>query len=42
MQKPVGDVHLTDSDDKDFLNRLVAEINIGIEKPYNNVSIIRA
>ena len=42
MQRPVADVHLTDSDDKDFLNKLVAEINIGIEKPYNNVSIVRA
>ena len=42
MQKPVADVHLTDSDDNDFLNKLIAEINIGIEKPYNNVSIVRA
>jgi|TARA_Y100000385_G_C12596210_1_gene426837 hypothetical protein len=42
MQKPVADVHLTDSDDTKFLSQLISEVNTGIEKQYNNVSIVRA
>ena len=39
-QRPVAPVYLTNNDNPDFINNLASEINLGVVKNYDNVSII--
>lgn len=40
-QRPVAPVYLTDNNNEDFIKNLYSEIYYGIEKRYDNVSIVR-
>lgn len=40
-QRPVAPVYLTDNNNEDFIKNLYSEIYFGIEKRYDNVSIVR-
>ena len=40
-QRPVAPVYLTDSNDPILINDIANNINLGIEKLYNHVSIVR-
>ena len=39
-QRPVAPVYLTDNSDPEFIQILASEINFGIKKRYDNISIV--